>query len=110
MNIDKLLKESASNLKSLSARLDIQAGATRDRDDKTDIAEHSMQCMQQVLALNAIRAAYGPIIQCAIDSGCRGRTHRIVVQEVQQLHEDGSPIWRDVSSHEFTVDAAPMVQ
>lgn len=103
MQIQKLLMSAAANVKTLGQRLSVQASATHDPSDRADINEWIEACNSQEQTLAAIAAAYGPIIQSSIDTGCAGLSHRIKVEYLSKSALTGVEIFVNVSEHIFEV-------
>lgn len=104
MNVTQFFKDAAGDLKSLRGRLEIQNAATRDKDDKADVAAWITAIDAREKCLIAFGAAYGPILQSAIDTGNSGQTHRIAVETPVYGVTAETDGWQMVSAHEFTVE------
>ena len=107
MNVTQFFKDCAADLKSLRGRLEIQNAATRDKDDKADVAAWITAIETRENCLIAFGAAYGPILQSAIDTGNSGQTHRIAVETPVYGVTSDYDGWEMVSAHEFTVEPVP---
>lgn len=107
MNVTQFFKDCAADLKSLRGRLEIQNTATRDKDDKADVAAWITAIETRENCLIAFGAAYGPILQSAIDTGNSGQTHRIAVETPVYGVTADYDGWEMVSAHEFTVEPVP---
>jgi hypothetical protein len=103
MKIEKIFLNSALYLNSLARRLVIEAKALRTVSDKEEVFEQSEHCVTLAEGLDAINAAYGPILQSAIDVGMSGKTHKIFVM-VRNPEATGDMLWSLVSEHEFKVE------
>ena len=104
MNVTQFFKDCAADLKSLRGRLEIQNAATHDKDDKADVAAWIQALETRENCLIAFGAAYGPILQSAIDTGNAGLTHRIAVETAVYGVTADYDGWQMVSAHEFTVE------
>ena len=103
MQIQKLLMSASANVRTLGQRLSVQASATHGPSDRADLNEWIQDCDAQAQALTAIAAAYGPIIQSAIEMGCSGLSHRIKVEYRSKSALTGEEIFVNVSEHIFEV-------
>jgi hypothetical protein len=104
MNIEKILLNSANHLHSLANRLFIEAQAVRTNHDREDVVQNANECGDLADGLKAINAAYGPILQCAVDVGLSGKRHKIAVFEERDSDITSSKVWYAVSEHKFTVE------
>lgn len=104
MQVKNLFANVSQNLKALIGRLEVQRNAMHNPSDKADLSEWIDDCRAQAMALEAIAAVYGPVIQSALNAGVAGYSHRVTVAQQHVYNpETGEKIWQEISSHEYEV-------